>query len=227
MNSATEAPIKIHVLEPNRMLRETFVQLLRKRTGLAVVGHSADSAGALEHLDVVACDVLLLSSLHALRAIVFGAEASGHPHKIKPVMFGMDDDQQTFLQVVRLGARGYLLKDASSTEIIAAIQGVARGEASCNPKLCMQLFEYVANRALPPPEASRPHVNPANELTCRQRQLMALVAKGMTNKEIALSLRLSEFTVKNHIHRVMTHLQAASRHAAVDEIRMRGLFLHI
>jgi DNA-binding NarL/FixJ family response regulator len=70
-----------------------------------------------------------------------------------------------------------------------------------------------------------PRGRPANDLTCRQRQLMALVAKGMTNKEIASSLQLSEFTVKNHIRRVMSHLQADSRHAAVDVIRTGGLFL--
>ncbi len=227
MNFEGEPLIKIFVLEPNRMLRETFVQLLRKRSGLTVVGDSADSSGAIKQLATLVCDVLLLSSLNSLRAIALGNEGNGLLKNVSAVMFGMDEDQETFLQAVRLGARGYLLKDASSTEIIAAVHGVARGQASCAPHLCRLLFEYVANSASYHGEEAASHGSPANELTCRQRQLMALVAKGMTNKEIASSLRLSEFTVKNHIHRVMAHLQANSRHAAVDAIRMHGLFPNV
>jgi DNA-binding NarL/FixJ family response regulator len=110
-------------------------------------------------------------------------------------------------------------------ELIAAVQGVARGEAICPPKLCKSLFEYVSSKSLVHSGRVEQRGRPADDLTCRQRQLMTLVAKGMTNKEIAASLRLSEFTVRNHIHRIMGHLQADSRHAAVDAIRTAGLFL--
>jgi DNA-binding NarL/FixJ family response regulator len=145
--------------------------------------------------------------------------------QIKFVLFAMKEDPECFLQAVRLGACGYLLNEASSTEIIAAVQGVGQGEAICPPKLCMSLFDYLSKRFFLTSEKAEMLTRPANDLTCRQRQLMALVAKGMTNKEIASSLRLSEFTVKNHIRRIMAHLQADSRHAAVDAIRTGGLFL--
>ncbi len=222
-NCAGDSPIKIFVLEPNRVLRETFVRLLRKRTDLTVVGDRPDSTGALEQLVLLACDVLLVSSVETLRAIGQGTLASEGLGKAKVLMFGMDEDQETFLQAVRLGARGYLLKEASSAEIIAAVQGVAQGEAICAPRLCKWLFEYVAKGPLPRSGEVEQQGSPATELTCRQRQLMALVARGMTNKEIASSLRLSEFTVKNHIRRIMAHLHADSRHAAVDAIRLSGL----
>ena len=75
-NGAGESPIKIYVLEPNRVLRETFVRLLRKRTDLTVVGDGPDSTGALEQLTLVACDVLLVSSLDTLRVISHGIQAS-------------------------------------------------------------------------------------------------------------------------------------------------------
>jgi len=222
-NCAGDSPIKIYLLEPNRVLRETFVRLLRKRTNLTVVGDRPDSTGALEQLVSLACDVLLVSSLETLRAIGQGTQASEGLAKTKVLMFGMDEDQETFLQAVRLGARGYLLKEASSTEIISAVQGVAQGEAICAPRLCKWLFEYVSKGPLPRSGEVAQQGSPATELTCRQRQLMALVARGMTNKEIASSLRLSEFTVKNHIRRIMAHLHADSRHAAVDAIRLSGL----
>ena len=222
-NGAGDSPIKIYVLEPNRVLRETFVRLLRKRTDLTVVGDRADGAEALEQLTMLACDVLLISSLETLRAIGQGTRAFEGSRNAKILMFGMDGDPETFLQAVRLGARGYLLKEASATEIIAAVQDVARGEAICAAKLCKWLFEYVSKGALHRSGEGEQQGGPATALTCRQRQLMTLVARGMTNKEIASSLRLSEFTVKNHIRRIMAHLRADSRHAAVDAMRVSGV----
>jgi DNA-binding NarL/FixJ family response regulator len=224
-NSASESPIRIYVLEQNRLLREAFVQLLRKRSSLTVVGDSDDCSEAYEKLTVLQCDVLLLNSLEILQAIRQKAETAECLKQTKLLMFGMKEDPEYFLQAVRLGACGYLLNEASSTEIIAAVRGVAQGEAICPPKLCNSLFDHLSKRLSLNSGQVEPRGRSANDLTCRQRQLMALVAKGMTNKEIASNLQLSEFTVKNHIRRVMSHLQANSRHAAVDVIRTGGLFL--
>lgn len=224
-NSASESPIRIYVLEQNRLLREAFVQLLRKRSSLTVVGDSDDCSEAYEKLTVLQCDVLLLNSLEILQAIRRKAETAECLKQTKLLLLGMKEDPECFLQAVRLGACGYLLNEASSTEIIAAVRGVAQGEAICPPKLCKSLFDHLSKRPFLNSGKVEPRGRPANDLTCRQRQLMALVAKGMTNKEIAASLQLSEFTVKNHIRRIMAHLQADSRHAAVDAIRTGGLFL--
>jgi DNA-binding NarL/FixJ family response regulator len=224
-NSAGESPIKIYLLAQNRLVREVIVRLFRKRSGLTVAGASHERTGALEELAVTPCDVLLLDSLETLRAAEQRAEAAECLRKIKVMLFGMEEDPECFLQAVRLGACGYLLNDASPTEIIAAVRGVAQGEAICPPQLCKSLFEYVSNKFLLHSGKVEQRGRPANDLTCRQRQLMTLVAKGMTNKEIAASLQLSEFTVKNHIQRIMAHLQTDSRHAAVDVIRAGGFFL--
>jgi DNA-binding NarL/FixJ family response regulator len=224
-NSASESPIRVYVLEQNRLLREAFVQLLRKRSSLTAVGDSDDCPEAYEELTVIQCDVLLLNSQEILQAIRQKAETAACLKQTKLLLFGMKEDPKCFLQAVRLGASGYLLNEASSTEIIAAVTGVAQGEATCPPTLCKSLFDHLSKRLLLTSEKAETRGRPANDLTCRQRQLMALVAKGMTNKEIASSLELSEFTVKNHIRRVMSHLQANSRHAAVDAIRTGGLFL--
>ena len=222
-NSVCETPIKIYVLEANRLLRQGFVQLLRKRSGFAVVGDNDDCAGAFEELTVIQCDVLLLNSLETLQAIRQKAETAERLKQIKLVLFGMKEDPECFLQAVSLGACGYLLNEASSTEIIAAVRGVAQGEAICPPRLCKVLFEHLSKRFFLTSGKAESRRRSANDLTCRQRQLMALVAKGMTNKEIAASLPLSEFTIKSRLRRIMAHLQANSRHAAVDLIRTGGL----
>jgi len=222
--SAGESPIRIYVLEQNRLLRQGFVQLLRKRLGLAVVGDNDNCTEAFSELAVIQCDVLLLNSLATLQTIRQKAETAEHLKQIKLVLFGMKEDTESFLQAVSLGACGYLLNEASSTEIIAAVRGVAQGEAICPPKLCKSLFDHLSKRLFLTSEKAGTRRS-ANHLTCRQRQLMALATKGMTNKEIAASLRLSEFTVKSHLRRIMAHLQADSRHAAVDAIRTGGLCL--
>jgi two-component system NarL family response regulator len=209
------------------MLREALVKLLRKHTSLTVVGENQEIPDLLENLVATPHDVLLLNSLETLRALGQGAEATEFFEKIKIVMFGMEEDTECFLQAVRLGISGYLLSDASSGEIIAAVHGVTQGKAICPPKLCKILFGYVSKEISLHSGKVEKCGQPAGDLTCRQRQLMALVAKGMTNKEIAENLQLSEFTVKNHIRRVMTHLQADNRYAAVDVIRTGGLFLSL
>ncbi len=114
---------------------------------------------------------------------------------------------------------GYLLKDASASDLVAAVRAVYRGEAVCPPQLCSTLFRFVAHMVDEMPiehSAARP------DLTLRQQQLIALVAKGLTNKEIASHLNLSEFTVRNHIHRILKQVDAGSRSEAVEAIRAHG-----
>jgi len=218
-----ESATNIYVLEQNRLLRQALVHLLRKQTSFTVLGDSDDAAAALEELMVTRCDILLLSTLETLRAIHLRAEECERLKEIKVVLFGMEENPECFLQAVQLRTTGYLLNEASSTEIIAAMRTVAQGKATCPPKLCKSLFDHLANTFSATSKKVEARGCAMCELTYRQRQLMELVAKGMTNKEIATNLHLSEFTFKNHIHRVMKSLEVGSRHTAVDIIKANGL----
>jgi DNA-binding NarL/FixJ family response regulator len=120
---------------------------------------------------------------------------------------------------VRSGVTGYLLQDASASDVVAAVRAVFRGQAVCPPQLCSSLFRFVAQMASDIPVQNAP---PKPDLTLRQQQLVALVAKGLTNKEIASHLNLSEFTVRNHIHRILKQVDAGSRSEAVETIRGYG-----
>lgn len=225
MNGVSETPTNIYLLVQNRLVCDVILRVFRKRTGLTVVGTSYDSTQAFEKLATNPCDVLLLDSLETLRAVQQMVAADDSLRNMKVMLFGMEEEPECFLKAVQLGACGYLLNDVSATEMIAAVRRIAHGEAICPPKLCKQLFEYVS-RAMPLNSSNvEQRLHAAAGLTCRQRQLMSLVAKGMTNKEIAARLQLSEFTVKNHIRRVMARLRAGSRHQAVDAIRTGGLLL--
>jgi DNA-binding NarL/FixJ family response regulator len=197
------------------------MRLFQKRPGIAIIGQAADVQTLSDSATAASCDVLLLDSLMPMYATDLFKEIRGPESFMRVVLFGMDDDEAAFLKAVRLGVSGYLLKDASSAEIIAAVRGAADGKAICPPKLCMALFRVTSQDFR---DKSGMGEMPADKigLTYRQRELIGLVAQGLTNKEIAAKLNLSEFTVKNHVHRIMRHVEAGSRQEAVDVVRAKG-----
>jgi DNA-binding NarL/FixJ family response regulator len=134
----------------------------------------------------------------------------------------MDEDPQIFLIAVRLGVSGYVSKEASAAEIIAAVRAVAQGDAVCPPKLCMTLFQHTAGEFRKQPVITDREARIKFGITHRQSQLVALVARGLSNKEIAASLNVSEFTVKSHLRRIMKQVNAESRFEAVDMMRASG-----
>jgi two-component system response regulator DevR len=136
------------------------------------------------------------------------------------VMIGMDADEQSFLEAVRQGAVGYVLKDASVIDVISAVRSVANGEAVCPPKLCIYLFRYVFHQSSHLPSFQ---VNLAPGLTNREQQLVLLIGRGLTNKEIASQLQLAEQTVRNHVHRMIRKVGVTNRLAVVEACRVQGL----
>ena len=107
-------------------------------------------------------------------------------------------------------------------DVVAAIRAVIQDEAVCPPRLCLSLFKYVAGMRTNLPNV---RVKVQLGLTRRQQQLVPLVAQGLTNKEIALQLNLSEQTIKNHIHRMLQRLGVEDRLSAVEIVRVNQVFL--
>jgi len=132
---------------------------------------------------------------------------------MKVVLIDMDDDREIFLECVRAGAVGYILKDASAAEVVSGVQAVAQGQAVCPPHLCVHLFRAFSRQWTAIPSA---RIKLEFGLTRRQQQLIPLIAQGLTNKEIASNLNLSEQTVKNHIHRIMRRVGADDRLQVID-----------
>jgi DNA-binding NarL/FixJ family response regulator len=135
---------------------------------------------------------------------------------VKLVLIDMDDDPDTFLECVRAGVVGYLLKDASATDVVAGVRAVSRGEAVYPPELSIHLFRAVSQQWTP---LSSVRVRLDLGLTRRQQQILPLIAQGLTNKEIASHFHLSEQTVKNHVHRMLRRVGANDRLAMVDLAR--------
>jgi DNA-binding NarL/FixJ family response regulator len=211
--------IRVFLLIENRLLREALFRLFRKHSDLLVVGQSEQVPVTVRDVLDSKCDVLVIASFRKNWLPTNLALEGVGQHGFKTVLIGMDIDEELFMAAVRSGVTGYLLKDASASDVVAAIRGAFRGEAFCPPQLCCSLFRFVAQTAREMPvQGSASKV----DLTLRQQQLVALVAKGLTNKEIASRLNLSEFTVRNHIHRILKQVDAESRSEAVETIRASG-----
>jgi two-component system response regulator DegU len=215
--------VSVYLLAENRLLRETLARLLQKRGAVSIVGVSRFTESAMAEIFASRCAILLMDSPATHQSMSLLSELSEQAPHIKVVLFGMDEDPGLFLKAAYVGVSGYVLKEASASEIIAAVRAVAQGEAAWPPRLCMALVQHLSNEYRTRVKLPLQPGNGKYCLTRRQLQLIGLVERGLTNKEIAANLNLSEFTVKNHISRIMRQVDADDRHEAVDVVRASGL----
>ena len=209
----------VYIVAENRLLRESLARLFRKRSNLSVVGEGSYPDSTTERINSLQTALILLDCVGPAHRPELICDLRESMPQVRVVLFGMDDDADIFLQAVRLGVNGYLLKDASAAELVEAVRAVAQGEAACPAKFCKVLFQALASETNQQAALAEQRAEMRFELTQRQRQLMSLVAMGMSNKEIAANLNLSEFTVKNHIYRVMKQVDADTRQEACHLIR--------
>jgi DNA-binding NarL/FixJ family response regulator len=226
IDTVPEAAIRVFLLIENRLLRDALERLFRKRADLQVVGCKGSESATRQVVRTTPCDVLVLDLFNSELISLVDREKAEETGKPKAVLIGMSEESEQFLAAIQRGVAGYLLKEASAAEVVAAVRATYRGEAVCPPKLCATLFEFVSkvglsNVAVPTRGVARP------SLTLRQQRLIALVAKGLTNKEIASRLNISEFTVKNHMHRILKNVDADSRSEAVEAVRSHGYTLNV
>jgi DNA-binding NarL/FixJ family response regulator len=224
-NAEVRQPRLLLIIE-NRMLREAMTALFKKQQDFCLA-HSVRYSESLHNLVASSdWDVLLAdqASAAAFPANLINDLLSASESK-KAILFGMDNDPQLFLQSVRSGVSGYLLGEASAEDTVAAVRRVVAGEAVSPPGLCHYLFQFVARTTREGSMILNQRLCYRLGLTARQQQLIALLARGFTNKEIAESMCLSEFTVKNHVHRIMRRLNADSRYAAVRTVCESSLAL--
>lgn len=220
---AADDSVRVFLRIENRLLGETLVRLFRKRPDFCLVGRCTPAGkGAVDVRDpqydvlVLELDHLRIASL--LSVHVDDGEGTTAPPLI--VLISMEENEEQFFTAVRSGILAYLLKDASADDVVPAVCAATRGEAVCPPRLCFALFRCMVRIALETPVQN--WERPRAILTIRQQQLKALVAKGLTNKEIASQLNLSEYTIRNHIHRIMKQVDVGSRGEAVEAIRAHG-----
>lgn len=204
------------VIAPNKFFIDSLAQLIAKQKELQLLSAGEFLPGMMERISGSAPDiVVLIPAWHDTQFRVTRAIHEASP-RTKILMIGMEDDSEIFLKAVRAGAVGYLLKEASSEQIVTAISQLTREEFLCPSHLLRTLFDFAARH----PDLYRP-VETGNgpDLTHRENQLLSLVSQGLTNKEIADRLNLSEHTVKNHMHSILRKTGARTRVSLTQQCR--------
>ena len=205
--------IRVAVADDQALVRSGFLALLRAEEGIEVVGEAANGYEAVklakrERPDVILMDIRMpeMDGLEATRLITADPSLTA-VHILILTTFDLDAYVH---EALRAGASGFLLKDTLPPELLAAVRVVAAGEALLAPSITRRLIEDFVRRPLA--TASDPRLG---QLTAREREVLAAVAKGLSNAEIANQLFLGEATVKTHVGRMLTKLGLRDRVQAV------------
>lgn len=215
------------LVDDQALLRMGFRLVLEGAGDLEVVGEAADGRSAIDQVvalrpDVVLMDVRMpgMNGIDATERIV-----AEHPGTRVLILTTFDLDEYAFA-ALRVGASGFLLKDAKPTELVAAIRSVASGDAVVSPRVTRRMLEMFADR-LPASADATPGASGVDprlaELTAREREVLEAVAEGLSNAEIAERMFLSEATVKTHVGRILAKLGVRDRVQAVVLCYQLGL----
>jgi DNA-binding NarL/FixJ family response regulator len=208
--------IRVLVVDDQYLIRAGLVGLLEAAPGFEVAGEAADGAEAVRlaaetRPDVILMDIRMpgINGIEATERIL--AEADGRPPQVL-VLTTFDLDEYVY-GALRAGASGFLLKDSGPERLLAAITAVEGGDALFAPSVTRRLVEAFARQQAPDPAAvASPGLD---ALTSREREVLKLTARGLSNVEIADRLFISEATVKTHLNRTMSKLDLGSRAQAV------------
>ena len=222
--------IRVLLADDQKLIRAGFRVLLEAATDIEVIGEAVNGEEALalaraERPDVIMMDIRMpeVDGLEATRRIAADADLAG----VKVVILTTFETDDYVYQALRAGASGFLVKDAEPEDLIRAVRVAARGEALLSPSVTRRLIATFASRARPTgpgsvgpgtaergprdaPRRPRPGCD-LSRITEREREVLSLVAEGLSNDEIATRLYLSPLTTKTHVSRIMTKLDARDR----------------
>jgi DNA-binding NarL/FixJ family response regulator len=204
----------VFIADDQSMVREGFRALLSAEPDITVVGDAADGRKAVDEVVRLAPDVVLLDirmpQLNGLEAAaeIMARRIDPAPRLLMLTTFDIDD---YVYEALRIGASGFMLKDAPADELVRAVRVVATGDALLAPSITRRMIEE-ATRRRSSVRAAPPQLG---ELTGREREVLELIARGLSNAEIADRLYLAEQTVKTHVGRVFAKLQLRDRAQAV------------
>jgi DNA-binding NarL/FixJ family response regulator len=205
--------IRVLIADDQQLVRTGFRMILDSEPDIEVVGEAADGLQAVSAArelcpDVVLMDIRMpdLDGIEATRRLM----AHGRPQPTRVLILTTFDLDEYVFDALRAGASGFLLKDTPAGQLSAAVRMIAAGDALLAPTITRRLIEEftATSRALPPPPG-------LDELTARELDVFRLVAKGLSNAEIAAQLVIAETTVKTHVARVLMKLGLRDRVQAV------------
>lgn len=217
MTSASPAPLRVLIVDDQALFREGLRTLLSMRSEIAVVGESADGRTALADVAALRPHVVLMDlKMPGMDGIATIRRLRVQSPEVRIVVLTTFADDDLVFEALRAGASGYLLKDASREELLSALTAVARGQSFLQPDVATKVIAEFS-RLSPRVPNEPPNLSP------RERDVLRLLARGASNKEIGSALGLSEGTVKNHVTSVLAKLDVTDRTAAALKARDIGI----
>lgn len=212
----------IFVITANRFFRESLIRLFRSDKGFRVMGAAECSPLLCVPGARINPEIVVLRPEWDDRDFCTTRAIHEAAPQTKILMIGMEDNQEMFLKAVQAGAEGYLLRDASAKQILAAVHRLEQNTVVCPKHLERALFKLLADG----PRLNVTLPQSPCELTPREHQLTSLVAQGLANKEIAGRLNLSLQTVKNHVHSILQKTQSKNRAMLAQFVESRPSTSH-
>lgn len=204
-----ESQPRVLILCRNRLLRESITRIVCKRTDFQLAASLSPGADPVDEISKSAADIVVCDSLLSILGGDYPSPRNPDAkQRIKSILVAMDDNPENFLTAVRHGVLGYVLQEASAAEVVSAIRVVAEGGAVCPSRFIKVLFDSFASQVTEPSACS---AGAQVRLTRREQQLIPLINRGLTNKEIANQLNVSEQTIKTHVHRILHKVGAEGR----------------
>ena len=205
--------IKILLVDDHAVVREGLRTYLDLEDNLSIVGEASNGREAVDKTRVLRPDVVLMDLLMPeMDGIAATKAIKEFNPDVKIIVLTSFQDDEHIMPAIEAGATGYLLKDVSAPELVKAIEGAFQGQAQLHPEVARKLMEQVRQ--------PRRRTDPAEELTPRERDVLGLIASGMSNKEIARELVMTERTVKGHVSNILGKLGLQDRtQAALYAVR--------
>jgi len=208
--------IRVLLVDDQALVRAGFRMILDAESEIQVVGEATDGRDAIDQAralrpDVVLMDIRMpeLDGLEATRRILAAVDGDGGPKILMLTTFDLDE---YVYEALRAGASGFLLKDTPPEQLVAAIHVIAEGDALLSPAVTKRVIGEFVRGGGPKPEAQFPRLE---DLTAREDEVLKLIARGLSNAEIAKELFVSETTVKTHVARILMKLGLRDRVQAV------------
>ncbi len=197
------------MVDDNRILRDGIAAMMNAQADMKVVAASGGSGDTLLQVGNVRPQVILidlgLRNQNGLRVV--GSVRKKYP-EVKVIGMGLIPTQEDIVEFVQAGASGFILKDATMKDLLGTIRSVAAGAKILPPPLTGSLFSHVIEQAL---KKGKGKLTEAVRMTKREREVIALIAEGLSNKEIAQRLSIATYTVKSHVHNIMEKLALHTR----------------
>lgn len=200
-------PIRVVLVDDQQMVRAGFRMLLESQPDLVVVGEAGDGRAAVDLLEQVECDVVLMDvRMPVLDGVEATALVTARPRAPRVLVLTTFDLDEHAFAAIRAGAAGFLLKDAAPEDLLGAVRTVHAGDAVVAPSTTRRLLEHVA--ATTTTTTSTTRTEPADDprlrgLTDREREVLVLVGRGLSNHEVVAELVVAEATVKTHVSRLL------------------------